>query len=143
MTSDHPDGAGRAGPPDPPLSSNRVASPQLATADGACSARALPALPIEIKICGLTNPSAALACVAAGANAIGMVFHPASPRNLTPAQAQEIAAQLPSHVAKVGVFVEQTAEEIVQIAQHVGLTVVQLHNTGQVARALRARENGR
>ena len=82
---------------------------------------------IEIKICGLTTPEAASACAAAGADAIGMVFHPPSPRNLSVAQAHAIATALPSAVAKIGVFVQQTAEEILQIAAQVGLTGIQLH----------------
>jgi len=128
------DQTGRAGPPEPPLSCNRTADLRLAAAVGACP-RALPAdartaLPrIEIKICGLTSPDAARACVAAGAHAIGMVFHPASPRNLQPAQAQAIAGQLPPTVAKVGVFVDQPAAEVLRIAAQVGLSAVQLHQT--------------
>ena len=82
---------------------------------------------VEIKICGLTTPAAAIACVAVGADAIGMVFHPTSPRNLAPAQAQEIAAALPDGVAKVGVFVHQTTDEILRIAAQVGLNTLQLH----------------
>ena len=82
---------------------------------------------IEIKICGLTTKAAAMACAAAGADAIGMVFHAASPRNVNPAQAHEITANLPARVARVGVFVNQTAEEILQIVTQAGLNCVQLH----------------
>ena len=82
---------------------------------------------IEIKICGLTTPAEALACAAAGADAIGLVFHAASPRNLLPAQAQAIAAGLPCAVARVGIFVTQGTAEILQIAAQVGLTAVQVY----------------
>ena len=82
---------------------------------------------IEIKICGLTTPASAIDCVAMGADAIGMVFHPTSPRNLQPPQAQEIAQNLPAGVAKVGVFVNQTADEILRISEYVGLNTVQFH----------------
>jgi len=82
---------------------------------------------IEIKVCGLTTPTAAIACVAAGVDSIGMVFHATSPRNLTPVQAQKIAAAIPAGVAKVGVFVRQTADEILRIAAQVGLDTVQFH----------------
>ncbi len=82
---------------------------------------------IEIKICGLTTPAAAIACVAMGADSIGMVFHSTSPRNLTPAQAREIATAIPDGVAKVGVFVNQTADEILQIVERAGLNTVQFH----------------
>ncbi len=82
---------------------------------------------IGIKICGLLSPAMALACADAGADAIGMVFHPPSPRNIQPAQARAITARLPPHVAKVGVFVDQDTEEIARIAAQAGLDAVQLH----------------
>ena len=84
-------------------------------------------IPVEVKICGLTTPAAAAACAAAGASAIGMVFHPASPRDLTPEQARKIAAVVPKGVARVGVFVDQDADAILRIAEQVGLDTVQLH----------------
>ena len=84
-------------------------------------------IPIEVKICGLTTPAAAAACAAAGASAIGMVFHPTSPRDLTPEQARKIAAVVPKGVARVGVFVDQDADAILRIAEQVGLDTVQLH----------------
>lgn len=85
----------------------------------------------EIKICGLTSPEAAAACADAGADAIGLVFHPSSPRHLTIARAREIAAALPAHVAKVGVLVDQDDARIRDIARQVGLTAVQLHASRQ------------
>ena len=81
---------------------------------------------IEIKICGLTSPEMAVACATAGADAIGLVFHPPSPRNLRMDQAKAIAVALPRHVARVGVFVAQTSVEILRIADQVGLQAVQL-----------------
>ena len=50
---------------------------------------------LEIKICGLTRPDEAAAGAAAGADAIGLVFHPASPRHLDPARARAIVDALP------------------------------------------------
>jgi indole-3-glycerol phosphate synthase/phosphoribosylanthranilate isomerase/anthranilate synthase/indole-3-glycerol phosphate synthase/phosphoribosylanthranilate isomerase len=88
---------------------------------------------IEIKICGLTDPEQAAACAAAGADAIGFVFHPPSPRYVTPGRAREIAAALPDGTARVGVFVDDDAPTIRAIADSVGLTAVQLH--GDSARA--------
>ena len=84
---------------------------------------------IEIKICGITTPAAAAACSTAGADAIGMVFHPASPRNLAPGQARMIAAAIPAGVAKVGVFVDQTPDEVLRIAAQIGLDTVQWYGT--------------
>lgn len=74
-----------------------------------------------------------MACVAAGADAIGLVFHPASPRHLTLDQAQEITVVLPDDVAKVGVFVEQTVDEILATAAQVGLSAVQLYAAPSLA----------
>ncbi len=56
-----------------------------------------------VKICGLGSPEAVAAAVAAGADAIGFVFHAASPRNVTPALAAALAAPVPRHVLRVAV----------------------------------------
>ena len=83
-----------------------------------------------IKVCGTTNREDALAAVNAGANAVGFIFAP-SPRRITPEQARNIAAALPGSVEKVGVFVNETAERIRDIVEHVGLTTVQLQGDEQ------------
>lgn len=82
---------------------------------------------IQIKICGLTSPAQAVACAAAGADAIGFIFHPPSPRHLTIPKASEIASALPDHIARVGVFTTQDIGEIRETVEKVGLTVAQLH----------------
>ncbi len=79
-----------------------------------------------LKICGTTNREDALAAVNAGADAVGFVFAP-STRRITPEAAAPIAAALPRSIDRVGVFVNESAERIAEIAQQVGLTVVQLH----------------
>ena len=61
-----------------------------------------------IKICGITNLDDALAATDAGANALGFVFHPQSPRHVTLENARSIVAKLPQQIEKVGVFVNQT-----------------------------------
>src|SRR3546814_14120613 len=58
------------------------------------------------KICGLSTPETLAAAIAGGASHVGFVFFPPSPRNVTPDQAAALAAQVPGHVAKVGVFVD-------------------------------------
>ena len=83
-----------------------------------------------IKICGTTNREDALAAVNAGANAVGFVFAP-SPRRITPEQAREIASGLPGSVEKVGVFVNEAAERVCEVAEQVGLTAVQLQGDEQ------------
>jgi phosphoribosylanthranilate isomerase len=57
-----------------------------------------------IKVCGLRTADAIAAAAAAGADAVGFVFHEASPRNLTPAEARALAATVPSGIEKVAVF---------------------------------------
>jgi phosphoribosylanthranilate isomerase/indole-3-glycerol phosphate synthase/phosphoribosylanthranilate isomerase len=81
----------------------------------------------QIKVCGLTEVDEAIQCAELGADAIGMVFYPPSPRNLSPKAAREIAVNLPRGVRKVGVFVDEPFVQIVNIAQLCGLDFVQLH----------------
>jgi len=64
----------------------------------------------QVKICGLTTVEKAIQCVELGADAIGCVFYPKSPRNITDAQAKEICAALPPEVVSVGVFVNESGE---------------------------------
>ena len=80
-----------------------------------------------LKICGLTTPEDARLCAEAGAAALGAVFFPPSPRNVTPERAAEVFADVPPDVARVGVFVDATAAEILRAARVAGLGVAQLH----------------
>ena len=82
---------------------------------------------LRIKICGITHCDDALAAVDAGADALGFVFHEASPRHVSIATAAEIIHQLPPFVAKVGVFVDATEETVQQVVAECGLDTVQLH----------------
>ena len=82
---------------------------------------------VQIKICGITNIEDGLAAASAGADALGFVFHPASPRYVTPGRASEIIAVLPPTVCTVGVFVNLAADEVLQIAELCGLDFIQLH----------------
>lgn len=82
---------------------------------------------VQIKICGITNIEDAQA--AAGADALGFIFHPASPRCVTPARAQAIIASLPPALCTVGVFVNLPAAEVLQIAEMCGLDFIQLHGS--------------
>lgn len=81
----------------------------------------------RVKICGITNLPDAQLAADAGADAIGLNFYAASPRCCPLERAQEIAAALPAHVCKVGVFVNASADEIRRTAQAVPLDLVQLH----------------
>lgn len=78
----------------------------------------------RIKICGITNAEDAAVAVAAGADAIGVIFAP-SPRRVTLDQAAAALASVPVPVARVGVFVDASAEEIAAAVSACGLTAVQ------------------
>ena len=80
-----------------------------------------------IKICGITRLEDARFAIECGANALGFVFWPASPRSIDPARARAIVALLPPFVTAVGVFVNQSADSVNGVAAAVGLGVVQLH----------------
>jgi len=78
----------------------------------------------RIKICGITRAEDANAAVAAGADAIGVIFAP-SPRQVTVAQAAAALADVPPPVARIGVFVDASAEDIAEAIRVCGLTAVQ------------------
>ena len=80
-----------------------------------------------IKICGITNFDDALASAAAGADALGFVFYPPSPRHLDPARARDIIQGLPEDIEKIGVFVDQQVDEVERIAEQARLTAIQFH----------------
>jgi phosphoribosylanthranilate isomerase len=86
-----------------------------------------PSATIKVKVCGLCSVSDALACAKAGADWIGLNFHPASPRRVDPAAAAEIVAALAAPVEGVGLFVDRPPREVAEIAGRVGLRIVQLH----------------
>jgi phosphoribosylanthranilate isomerase len=80
-----------------------------------------------VKICGITNLDDALVAVDAGADAVGFVFYEQSPRSVTIRTAQQIVEKLPSGLDKVGVFVNQSPEQVSAMAEEAGMTAVQLH----------------
>lgn len=80
-----------------------------------------------VKICGITNLSDALCAVEAGADALGFVFYPHSPRYISPANALKIAALLPSNVLKIGLFVNVAPEEINKICKEAKMDIAQIH----------------
>ncbi|MFO7767277.1 MAG: phosphoribosylanthranilate isomerase [Pelovirga sp.] len=86
----------------------------------------------RIKICGITRLADAKGVVAAGADAIGFVFHPASPRYIAPERVAEIVAALPPFISTVGLFVNTPAVKIHQIMVQTGLQLVQLHGEESV-----------
>ncbi len=83
-----------------------------------------------IKICGITNETDALDAIDAGANLLGLIFVPASPRHILPGTAKKVAkavrAKNPA-IKLVGVFQDHSAAEIHDIHTQVGLDLAQLH----------------
>ncbi len=82
---------------------------------------------LPVKVCGITRPEDARAAVDCGAQALGFIFYPPSPRYVEPERAAAIIAGLPPFVVTVGVFVGEPAEAINRIAEHCGLDRMQLH----------------
>ena len=84
-------------------------------------------LKVKVKICGITNWADARRAIDAGADFLGFNFYAGSPRYITPAKARRIVRRLPKNVASVGVFVNESEEKMLEIAESVGLDRVQLH----------------
>ncbi|MCW8157648.1 phosphoribosylanthranilate isomerase [Stutzerimonas stutzeri] len=82
---------------------------------------------VRSKICGITRVEDALVAAHAGADAIGLVFYPKSPRAVTVQQACEIVAALPPFVTTVGLFVNASRGEVNEILDAVPLDVLQFH----------------
>jgi len=81
----------------------------------------------RVKICGFTDAKQAAHASYAGADAIGLVFFPPSPRNVTINKAQEIVAALPPFTSVVALFVDATEAEIREILKHVPIDLLQFH----------------
>ncbi|MGB8540121.1 MAG: phosphoribosylanthranilate isomerase [Candidatus Acidiferrales bacterium] len=82
---------------------------------------------VKVKICGITNLRDARQAIEAGAAFIGFNFYKRSPRYVTPGTAQRIMQRLPKKAKAVGVFVNETEETMLRIANQIGLSHVQLH----------------
>jgi phosphoribosylanthranilate isomerase len=81
----------------------------------------------QIKICGLTREDEAVRCAAAGADAIGLIFFPKSPRHVNDDQARGISEAVSQYGKTVGVFVNAEYGEIIRKVSYCGLSAVQLH----------------
>jgi phosphoribosylanthranilate isomerase len=82
---------------------------------------------VFVKVCGITSPEDAVAAAEAGADAIGLVFWPRSPRVVTIEQARAIGDALPPFVMRVGVFVDAGRDEMARVADAARLDLLQLH----------------
>ena len=83
----------------------------------------------RVKICGITNLADAKTAVAAGADALGFIFVPETPRYIEPTDAAAIISTLPPFITTVGVFRNAEHKVIKEIAAQCGITSVQLHGT--------------
>ncbi len=81
----------------------------------------------RIKICGITRLEDADLCAELKLDAVGLVFHAASPRSVTIERARAIRASLPPEISLVGVFVDENEEVIRDVYESCGLDLVQLH----------------
>jgi phosphoribosylanthranilate isomerase len=83
--------------------------------------------PVRFKVCGLTTEAQVLEAAEAGAGYLGFVFFPRSPRAVTALRARELAWAAPAGVAKVGLFVDASDEELAEVLDVVPLDMIQLH----------------
>ena len=81
----------------------------------------------RIKICGVSRIEDVEAAAEAGADAVGLNFHPASPRFVSAERAAELARSLPPYVTPVGLFVNAPAVEIERVLALVPALVLQFH----------------
>lgn len=82
---------------------------------------------VKVKICGLTNLDDTLDAIELGADYLGFNFYPGSDRFLSEEQAKEIFQEIPSNIQKVGVFVNEAVEEVIDLAIRLNLDYLQFH----------------
>ena len=97
----------------------------------------------RIKICGLTREQDVDAAVAAGADAVGFVLYPPSPRYVAPQRAAELARRLPPFVTPVLLFVNELAINIIAACAHIQSATVQFHGDETPADCWAASGQGR
>jgi phosphoribosylanthranilate isomerase len=81
----------------------------------------------RVKVCGICTADDAVAAVSAGADAIGMVFYPKSPRHISVSTAKYITSSLPPFVSAVGLFVNSSFQDVSDVLAEVQLTLLQFH----------------
>ena len=96
----------------------------------------------RVKICSICSPQDADLAVLAGADALGLILHPASPRYVGPELARQILARVPPFVISVGVFVDSPLDSLAQTARELGLACIQLSGSEDPAYAAQLAELG-
>jgi len=91
----------------------------------------------RLKICGITREQDLLAAVDAGADALGFVFYPNSPRYVTPERAAELCALLPPFVTSVALFVNPTLEDVKAVTARMPLGLIQFHGDESIEQCAR------
>ena len=94
---------------------------------------------VAAKICGLNSEAAVTAAVGGGADYVGFVFYPPSPRAVTPAQAARLCAVVPAGTARVGLFVDASDDTIAAALAEVRLDILQFHGSESPQRVSDAR----
>lgn len=88
---------------------------------------------VRVKICGLTRAEDVAACVASGADALGFVFTPRSRRCVAAEAAAVLVDAVPAFVCRVGLFMDQPADQVRDVLQRVPLSLLQFHGTETAA----------
>jgi len=97
-------------------------------------------MPVDVKICGLSDEASVDVAVGAGARHVGFVFFEASPRAVAPARAGELAARVPAGVTRVGLVVDASDSVIDPVVAQVGLDMLQLHGRESPERVAKVRQ---
>ncbi len=87
----------------------------------------------RIKICGITREEDLDAAVEAGADALGFVLYPPSPRYVSPQRAAELLARVPAFVKSVGLFVNEPTVHVSAVLEQLPLDLLQFHGDEDVA----------
>ena len=95
---------------------------------------------IQATICGINSRDAMRASIDGGADFVGLVFYPPSPRAVTAIEAAQLTNGIPRHVAKVGLFVDMDDDMLTAILSQVSLDLLQLHGAETPARVREIRQ---
>jgi len=111
-----------------PIMSTNPSQPAVAGAQQQPDAsRAAAPHRTRIKLCGLSKPEDVAHAIDLGADAIGLVFYPPSPRSVSVAQALELVRDVPPFVSVVGLFVNASADWMSEVVRNIPLTLLQFH----------------